>query len=117
MRILLEIMSNNISTKYLINGIIENNGHKMNINEFGDRVAYVNAQNVYPWLTVAQTLYLQSLFVTSDRNTFNNVNMMEQLIQTLALSSIRNFLCNELTIAERQRLKIAQDACSTFINS
>nr|CRZ23291.1 BMA-ABCX-1 [Brugia malayi] len=32
---------------------------------------------------------------------------MEQLIQTLALSSIRNFLCNELTIAERQRLKIA----------
>ncbi|VIO93118.1 RE11181p, putative [Brugia malayi] len=107
MRILLEIMSNNISKEYLINGIIENNGHKMNINEFGDRVAYVNAQNVYPWLTVAQTLYLQSLFVTSDRNTFNNVNMMEQLIQTLALSSIRNFLCNELTIAERQRLKIA----------
>uniref|UniRef100_A0A5S6PJ19 ABC transporter domain-containing protein n=1 Tax=Brugia malayi TaxID=6279 RepID=A0A5S6PJ19_BRUMA len=77
MRILLEIMSNNISKEYLINGIIENNGHKMNINEFGDRVAYVNAQN------------------------------MEQLIQTLALSSIRNFLCNELTIAERQRLKIA----------
>ncbi|VDM10923.1 unnamed protein product [Wuchereria bancrofti] len=107
MRILLEIMSNNISKRYLISGTLENNGYKMNMNEFGDRVAYVNAQNVYPWLTVAQTIYLQSLFVTCDRNTFNNVNTIEQLIQTLALSSIRNFLCGELTIAERQRLKIA----------
>uniref|UniRef100_A0A1I8EM33 ABC2_membrane_7 domain-containing protein n=1 Tax=Wuchereria bancrofti TaxID=6293 RepID=A0A1I8EM33_WUCBA len=77
MRILLEIMSNNISKRYLISGTLENNGYKMNMNEFGDRVAYVNAQNI------------------------------EQLIQTLALSSIRNFLCGELTIAERQRLKIA----------
>ncbi|CAG9532050.1 unnamed protein product [Cercopithifilaria johnstoni] len=107
MRVLLEVMSNTMSHKYSISGVLENNGHKISIDKFGDRVAYVNTDNIYPWLTVAQTIRLRSLFVASNANTFKNVNAIEQLIQTLALSPIRNFLCSELSMVERQRLKIA----------
>ncbi|VBB28540.1 unnamed protein product [Acanthocheilonema viteae] len=108
MRVLLELMSNTISQKYLISGILKNNGHEISMDKFGDRVAYVNADDTYPWLTVAQTVHLQSLFVASDRDTFKNANTIERVIQALALSPIHNFLCNELTVAERQRLKIAK---------
>lgn len=74
MRVLLEVMSNNMSQKYLISGIIENNGHEISVDKFGDRVAYVTAHDIHPWLTVEQIIRLQSLFVASDRNTFNGIS-------------------------------------------
>uniref|UniRef100_A0A0R3RI05 ABC2_membrane domain-containing protein n=1 Tax=Elaeophora elaphi TaxID=1147741 RepID=A0A0R3RI05_9BILA len=107
MHVLLEVISNTISQKYLISGILENNGHEISMNKLGDRVAYVSADDIYPWLTVAQTIRLRSLFVASDRSIFKNADMVEKLMQTLALSPLRNFLCGELAMAERQRLKIA----------
>uniref|UniRef100_A0A915Q5D4 ABC transporter domain-containing protein n=1 Tax=Setaria digitata TaxID=48799 RepID=A0A915Q5D4_9BILA len=94
MRVLLEVLSNSMAEKYLISGTIENNGCEMNVNEFGDRVAYVNTSDIYSWLTVAQTLRLGSSFVTPEID----ANMIEQLIQTLALSPYRNFLCGKLDI-------------------
>ncbi|VDK57994.1 unnamed protein product [Gongylonema pulchrum] len=107
MRSLLEVLSNSMSRRYLVSGKLENNGRELNVKEFGERVAYVNAMDAYPWLTVAQTLRLASSFISPTTNAFKSTEMVEQLIETLALSPYRNFLCGELGRTEKQRLKLA----------
>uniref|UniRef100_F1KW38 ATP-binding cassette sub-family G member 8 n=3 Tax=Ascaris suum TaxID=6253 RepID=F1KW38_ASCSU len=108
MQTLLHVLAQKTMPNGKLEGDFAINGNQVNAQQFGDRVALVDTHDLFPLLTVKETLKISSAFVKPATDAFKIDSMVDQLIQTLALSPYRNSLCEELGKTEIQRLKIAE---------
>lgn len=59
-----------------IKGTFQINGHNLEIQQLAKMIAYVSFEELYPWLTVKQTLFFMSAFKKSATGTFKIENMV-----------------------------------------
>ncbi|CAD5211052.1 unnamed protein product [Bursaphelenchus okinawaensis] len=88
-------------------GIFELNGHKLKPKQFGERVAHIMADNINSKLTLVEHLHNYSKLVKPATSSFKTEDMIEQLIQDLALVPFKGQLVENLGRNEISRLKIA----------
>ncbi|VDM36515.1 unnamed protein product [Toxocara canis] len=108
MRTLLHVLAQKNIPNGKLEGTFEINGNQLTTIQFGERVALIDADELFTLLTVKETLQVSSAIVKPATDAFKIDCMIDQMIQTLALSPYRNLLCEDLGKTEKQRLKIAE---------
>ncbi|CAJ0963585.1 unnamed protein product, partial [Mesorhabditis belari] len=106
-RTLLKLFTSKHQEKGRFRGEISLNGHPFTLKQLARRSAHVSLDEPTFELTVKQYLKFTSSLKKPATSAFKVDNMIDQLIQTLALSPYKNELIRGLTEAERQRVKVA----------